>query len=192
MEYQLRKNGEQVWTDGNYRNLKEEIMAEGFEYRLKPAAPKWPQTTMTELDLCHELTWGGNGHSDVPVLVPIANAAIAHACEAGQVVPAEVHDQKIKSEGQKWLAALQSGAKRERELGEALHKATMALAAQQKGVESSLIDGVVKRYLSPGKVTFFYGIPMEEMSHAQLLAVAAKGWELLAEARVPVDLACVS
>lgn len=118
----------------------------------------------------------------------VANAAIAHACETGQVVPIEVHSERMKSQNAPFIEALASAAKRERELGEALHKATMALAEQPKGVESSLLDGMVERCLPAVKDSLFYGLRFADMSRDQLLAVAFKGWQLLQESRTSLDL----
>lgn len=187
MIIQRRKEGETKWEIIRC-GLTLGVLQPGYEYRanqlIEPAAPKWPQTTMTEADLARHLMWLGMTMPGTPVLRPVADAAIRRAIETGQVVPA--------TEKSELLAALQSGAKRERELGEALHKATMALAEQPKGVESSLLDGMVERCLPAAKKTLFYGLRFDEMSRDQLLVVALKGWQLLQEARTPIDLACVS
>lgn len=52
------------------------------EYRIKPPAPKWPESTMRAEDFC-ELGFGNLLARDTRT---IANAALAHACETGQVV----------------------------------------------------------------------------------------------------------
>jgi hypothetical protein len=59
------------------------------EYRVKPAAPAkvYPNTRMTDNELC------GAYHSSGTPLTSVANAALHHACDAGQVVPmAEVRE----------------------------------------------------------------------------------------------------
>lgn len=71
---------------------------------------------------------------------------------------------------------------------QAAARASMKLAALSKGVESSLLDGMVERCLPAAKETLFYGLRADEMSRDQLLVMAFKGWQLLLEARTPVDL----
>lgn len=150
------------------------------EYRIKPAAPKWPQTTMTEDQLAGQVSYiiqPAPGQHAGPFYASLANAAIANACETGQVVPAATVDKMMLE-----------CTRIERELREALHKANMALATMPKGVESSLLDGMVERCLPAAKETLFYGLRVEEMNRDQLLVMAFKGWQLLQEARTPVDL----
>jgi len=58
---------------------------ENLEYRVKPAEPKWPETTLTHDQIYtiwskqKETFQGGD-------LEAVANAALAHALETGQVV----------------------------------------------------------------------------------------------------------
>lgn len=160
------------------------------EYRIKPepAAPKWPQTTMTYKQMEAAYLIAGDvssWHSEAAIF--LANAAIAHACETGQVVTSDQYNERIKSH-QDLTIALRDSIRREHELGTALHKAMMALAAIPKGVESSLLDGMVERCLPAAKETLFYGLRIDEMSRDQLLAIAFKGWQIFLEARTPVDL----
>ena len=58
------------------------------EYRIKPPAPKLPETTMTYSQMCmaykHEEKDGVSWHSGAAR--NLANAAIAYALETGQVV----------------------------------------------------------------------------------------------------------
>ena len=56
----------------------------GYEYRIKPPAPKWPESTMTGEEL-HEMYMQDRG-SNKESMVVIANAVLAHALETGQVV----------------------------------------------------------------------------------------------------------
>jgi hypothetical protein len=61
------------------------IWDEETQYRIKPAAPKWPVTTMTSagLSIAYLEKVSEDGLRDV------ANAAIANACESGALVPAD-------------------------------------------------------------------------------------------------------
>ena len=72
---------------GDWHDMDEddwEFPADG-EYRIKPPEPKWPETMMSGEDLeeIYMLTNAGAGSQD---FVAVANAAIAHALETGQVV----------------------------------------------------------------------------------------------------------
>ena len=57
---------------------------DNLQFRIKPPAPKWPETTMTGKEL-HEIYMGDSGIPRESIVV-VANAAIAHALETGQVV----------------------------------------------------------------------------------------------------------
>lgn len=62
----------------------------GIEYRIKPAAPKWPQTTMTYQKLREAYLYAASVIGwDEAAAMSLANAAIAHACEYGALVPAD-------------------------------------------------------------------------------------------------------
>ena len=70
-------------------------------YRVKPAAPKWPQTTMAE-DSILSAWYNGNDvcgpSAEIWAMIRVANAAIAHSCESGQLVPADkVRDIEAKA-----------------------------------------------------------------------------------------------
>lgn len=80
------------------------------QYRLKPAAPKWPQTTMTSGDL--SVAYQKAISNDA--LIDVANAAIAHACEIGQVVPAI----KVREVGRAIRSACHDGGIGDSELNE--------------------------------------------------------------------------
>lgn len=77
-EVQVMTNGE--WRDCNYPDFDSSL-----GYRIKPAAPKWPQTTMTFEQIeasAYNAPMGAQWRG-------IANSALKHACEAGEVVPAD-------------------------------------------------------------------------------------------------------
>lgn len=68
-----------------------------FKYRVKPAAPGYPETTMTPNELI-KVFFGEPGSvtdagSQRYAFVAVANAALRHAIDAGQVAPAEAYDQ---------------------------------------------------------------------------------------------------
>lgn len=77
---QVATIGKEDWTD-----IEVPTWSLHFEYRVKPSAPKWPETTMTHDQIYtvwekqKETLQGGD-------LEAVANAAIAHACETGQLV----------------------------------------------------------------------------------------------------------
>lgn len=85
------------WVDNAYPHFDEKV-----QYRVKPepAAPKWPQTTMTDEQLI--AAWE-NGPEALK-LTATANAAIAHLCESGALVPADkvrVIEAKARAEGKR-------------------------------------------------------------------------------------------
>ena len=84
---QVRLCGAEHWQETRFPDFADEC-----EYRIKPepAAPKWPQTTMEyeELETAYSRV-GGINSWDSAAARALANAAIAHACEAGEVVPAD-------------------------------------------------------------------------------------------------------
>lgn len=55
-------------------------------YRVKPAAPKWPQTTMGAVALIQAYQ---DGAKKGEALICAANAVIAHECRTGALVPAD-------------------------------------------------------------------------------------------------------
>lgn len=92
-----------AWADGaeiEYEDCgwhdctKSTVWDEETEYRIKPepAAPKWPQTTMAE-DSILSAWYNGNDvrgpSAEIWAMIRVANAAIAHACETGALVPAD-------------------------------------------------------------------------------------------------------
>lgn len=93
---QWRFSNDDVWHPlGNSSPKWDELL----QYRIKPTAPKWPETTMTHSQV-EEVLWKAMGH-DVPVAATIAsrcvaNAAIAHACETGQLVTKEAYENAIQ------------------------------------------------------------------------------------------------
>lgn len=86
-----------LWADGNkiqWRGSNNDMewmdiapiwWDEDKEYRVKPAAPKWPQTTMTQDDLWSQI----DNVRNAPTLEAFANMVIARSCEDGHVVPAD-------------------------------------------------------------------------------------------------------
>lgn len=87
MKYQRHKEG----TTQDWQDCPDPLgaMEPGYNYRVlpEPAAPKWPQTTMTRDDFY-------NMYRKCPKdfctsLVEVVNAAIAHECSTGALVPAD-------------------------------------------------------------------------------------------------------
>lgn len=75
----------QVMTSGEWRDCKYPDFEPGCGYRIKPVAPKWPQTTMTD----EQMKAAANSAPLGKTVRYVANAAIAHACETGALVPAD-------------------------------------------------------------------------------------------------------
>ena len=94
------------WVDNAYPHFDEKV-----QYRVKPepAAPKWPQTTMTSAGL--SIAYVEKVSDDA--LRDVANAAIAHACEAGQLVPA---DKVREIEAKARAEGIKEGRRKEQEL----------------------------------------------------------------------------
>lgn len=69
------------------------------EYRIKPAAPKWPETTISEELIISAYFGGGDvrgSEEEMKAFFRIANATLAHALETGLVVlPDPERDMKI-------------------------------------------------------------------------------------------------
>lgn len=88
-----------AWADGaeiEYRNngltwacATTPTWDERVEFRIKPAAPKWPQTTMTEGEITLSAGQAFIGEQTCTLYRSIINAAIAHECSTGALVPAE-------------------------------------------------------------------------------------------------------
>lgn len=95
MIVERRKEGETEWSV--YRpGLKLGTLEPGYEYRAaqiaEPAAPKWPQTMMTEEQLAAQVSYVIQpypGQHAGPFYTSVANAVLAHACETGALVPAD-------------------------------------------------------------------------------------------------------
>lgn len=101
---QVRLNGAEHWQETKFPDFCDEC-----EYRIKPepAAPKWPQTTMAE-DSILSAWYNGNDvrgpSAEIWAMIRVANAAIAHACETGALVPADKVreiEAKARAEGAK-------------------------------------------------------------------------------------------
>lgn len=100
-EVQVMKSGE--WHDCKYPDFEP-----GCGYRVKPAAPKWPQTTMTQDDLWSQI----DNVRNAPALEAFANMVIARSCEDGQVVPA---DKVREIEAKARADGIKEGARQENE-----------------------------------------------------------------------------
>lgn len=75
----------QYWL-GKWHDMKEddwEFPIDG-EYRIKPPAPKWPETTMQAKELSSIYAKYHGTVADA--FLAVANATLAHALETGQVV----------------------------------------------------------------------------------------------------------
>ena len=88
-QVQVKLKGGDHWKDCAYPDFDLTL-----EYRIKPesAAPKWPQTTMKKDDILSAWYSGSNvvGHvAETLAMYRVANAALAHACESGALVPAD-------------------------------------------------------------------------------------------------------
>lgn len=75
----------QICVDGVWMDFQEgHPISTQCEYRIKPPAPNWPKTTMTLEEMKKGLH--GDPMSGLIDFKGLANAAIAHALETGQVV----------------------------------------------------------------------------------------------------------
>lgn len=96
-EIQYRAPGSGVWKD-----CPEPAWVSDYEYRVKPEEPKrrYPETALTSDELCRvsqesvEKTKDWSNLGDV-VRYAIANAALRHACDNGQVVTREEFDRAV-------------------------------------------------------------------------------------------------
>lgn len=91
MIYQRRKEGTtEDWADmapGAFPAC----MLIGHEYRVKPepAAPKWPQTTVTVVELGDWFQSTRLNRPQIEVIIDGVNKAIAKECHSGALVPAD-------------------------------------------------------------------------------------------------------
>lgn len=87
-----------------------------YQYRIKPAEPKWPETMMSNEQLQNaEELFSGYKES----LRNIANSAIANACESGAVVTTEAADkirQEAYSDGQASAFKHEEAAREDRDM----------------------------------------------------------------------------
>jgi hypothetical protein len=89
---QYRKPNEQAWKDSDTP-----AWVEDYEYRVKPCLvePVYPVTQMNMGNMCSAYFNGGNVITPADELLAfkrIANAALRHAIDAGQVVTREEFD----------------------------------------------------------------------------------------------------
>ena len=81
----------EVMCKGEWMDAGIPTWSESNAYRIKPPAPKWPETTLEYAKL-----YDAYNSSSVNGLMFVANAALAHALEIGQVVLPDVErDRKI-------------------------------------------------------------------------------------------------
>lgn len=86
---QVRLCGAEHWQETRFPDFADEC-----EYRIKPepAAPKWPQTKMTDKEINAAFIIGEFelvAHGVTERARKVADAALTHACEKGQVVTAD-------------------------------------------------------------------------------------------------------
>lgn len=83
---QVRTPGSEHWANTVYPDFDKKL-----EYRIKPepAAPKWPQTTMTGADLDDWFQSTRLTPSQIEVIMDGVNKAIAKECQSGALVPAD-------------------------------------------------------------------------------------------------------
>jgi len=105
----------QVMTDfGEWKDCQYPDFDPHCKYQVKPAAPKWPQTTMTYEQL--ETAYSGAGGIlswDSAAAKILADAAIAHACETSQVIPADVHAERMRAAFREGEASVQRSPERD-------------------------------------------------------------------------------
>lgn len=115
--FEFREDDSCVWKDvvDGFGDFVEPSWHVGYQYRRKPepevVKPKWPETTMTSDEL-DEVYGDATGYS----YIPIANAAIAHSLETGQVVlpnisiSSLVQSTNYKKDAEEWGGALNEAA----------------------------------------------------------------------------------
>jgi len=72
---------ELVWRDMEHDDWGFDVL---LKFRIKPAAPKWPETTLTDKEIRDVIDKAKTGIPNEARAV--ANAALVHALETGQVV----------------------------------------------------------------------------------------------------------
>lgn len=71
--------------EGQWFDTVDPVWDDNLQYRIKPPAPKWPETKMSG-DSLSKIYASFSGSVD-DGFVAVANAALAHACETGLVLP---------------------------------------------------------------------------------------------------------
>ena len=79
----------QVMTSGVWRDCKYPDFEPGCGYRIKPAAPKWPQTTMTGPELGEWFQSTRLTPLQIEVIIDGVNKAMAKECLSGALVTAD-------------------------------------------------------------------------------------------------------
>lgn len=108
-----------AWADGaeieykddgeNWSKCKKPCWHLDVDYRIKPAAPKWPETTMSDEILVSSYFGGGPVPHDQEYAAwrRVANAALRHSIETGQLVTKQAYDREIEVRD-KLIKALQN------------------------------------------------------------------------------------
>lgn len=129
-QVQVQVKGGHHWKDCSFPDF-DPMLA----YRVKPepAAPKWPQTTMTDAQLVKSES---HIYGESASRRAIANATIAHECSTGALVPADKVreiEAKARAEGE--------------EISKEHHRYVIWWALQDAGVfpESTYLDDLVRR-----------------------------------------------
>lgn len=74
------------YKGGPWINFDEPSWCPETDFRIKPPAPKWPETTISGESLERIYLDTDSGDSGYDDFIALANAAIAHALETGQVI----------------------------------------------------------------------------------------------------------
>lgn len=108
------------------------VWDEETEYRIKPAAPKWPQTTMGARELKQAYQ---DGAKEGDALICAANAAIAHECSTGALVPA---DKVREIEAKARAEGVKEGVRQERDKLQAVIDLLSTTGSQKIGYQQGL------------------------------------------------------
>lgn len=135
MKYQMREEGQKDWKD-----VTAFAMKPGYEYRIKPepAAPKWPQTTMTNKEINGAIT---NGPLELvsfgatETARRVINKAIEHECSTGALVPA---DKVREIEAKARANGIKEGVRQERDRLQAVIDLLSTTGSQKIGYQQGL------------------------------------------------------
>lgn len=102
-------DGAQIqYEDCGWRDCNNPAWDVGTEYRVKPPEPKWPETTMSGSSLDRIWCQEASDSSEL-ACIAVANAAIAHACETGQLVTKDAYEKIVHSCDKAQRALLRAG-----------------------------------------------------------------------------------